>query len=326
MASHCLIGADISEHNGVIDWDRAKEKLRFVMLRAGFGQGVVDKRFRQNAEGCQRCGIPFGVYWFSYATSEREAQSEALACLKTIRDYHLDYPVAFDWEDDSLRVCNNRGVKITNKILPTRMARAFLDIVKQNGYIPALYTNPSYLNQFFEDSLLEYDLWLAKWVNWDTALKRIGNPPVEHGHEAKIWQFCSDGAISGISGNVDLNYSYVDYVEETKARMNKLTPDEVYDLLMTKLNFTKQSSWAEKEVERAKLNGFTDGKNPYTIPSRAEVMAMINRAIDGVRLKNACDEEEQETIVSTSAIDTLNEHLAKVVEILSTNFSVVPKS
>lgn len=325
MAEHCLLGIDVSEHNGVIDWTRTKNVVQFAMLRAGYGFSV-DKRFHQNAEACRKYGIPFGVYWFSYAVSEQEAEAEAETCLRTIHNYHLDYPVAFDWEDDSLRVCNNRGVKITDKILPTRMARSFLDTIKRNGYIPALYTNPAYLNRFFEYSLFEYDLWLAKWVSSESASKRSGNPPIEHGQAAKMWQFSSTGNVSGIYGNVDLNYSYVDYVEETKARMNKMTPDEVYDLLMTKLNFTKQSSWAEKEVEKAKEYGFTDGKNPYTIPSRAEVMAMINRAIDGVKLGNAFDEDEKETIANAAAIDTLNENLAKLFEILSTNFVVVPKS
>ena len=59
---------DFSVHNGRIDWDRLKESgVDFVMLRAGYGKNNIDERFYDNASACIRLGIPFGIYWFSYA-------------------------------------------------------------------------------------------------------------------------------------------------------------------------------------------------------------------------------------------------------------------
>ena len=69
---------DFSVHNGRIDWDRLKESgVDFVMLRAGYGKNNIDERFYDNASACMRLGIPFGIYWFSYAYTEEMAEREA---------------------------------------------------------------------------------------------------------------------------------------------------------------------------------------------------------------------------------------------------------
>ena len=78
-------GIDVSEHNGVIDWEKVKaSNVEFAMIRAGYGR-TVDLRFKRNAEECNRLGIPFGVYWFSYALNAIGAALEADVCLETIR-------------------------------------------------------------------------------------------------------------------------------------------------------------------------------------------------------------------------------------------------
>lgn len=273
-----VLGIDISEHNGAINWATVSSLVDFVILRAGYGKNGVDQRFYRNAEACNQYGIPIGVYWFSYACSVRDAEIEALSCLEKIKPFHLDYPVVFDWEDDSLRVATRAGVQIHDKQLPTAYANKFLSIVEKAGYIPCLYTNPAYLNQYFGDSLLDkYSFWLAKWPGVDVDVTRR---PSEHGHFAHIWQYSAKGKLEGIHADVDLDVCYVDYPKMIKERNKTMTAEEVYNLLTEKLNFEKQAAWADIEIAKAKKWGFTDGKNPYTIPSRAEVMTMISRALD----------------------------------------------
>lgn len=265
-----LTGIDISEHNGIINWSRVKETgIDFVMLRAGYGKAVCDKRFVENATELERLNIPYGVYWFSYAKNTDDAVKEAYRCLEVLADRKVSFPVAFDWEDDSLANAIKSGVNIRGKELPTAFANAFLDIIAQR-YTPMLYTNKSYLDQYFSVNLLDkYDFWIASWfTNADP------NSPVRYqGYYPQIWQHKSTGKISGINGDVDMNYCYREYQKE-----EEMTPEEIYTKLMEYLNFKKQSSWAEEEIEAAKVSGFTDGSNPYNIPSRAEVMSMINRA------------------------------------------------
>lgn len=295
-----LYGIDVSEHNGVINWEKVKAsgKVQFAMLRAGYGQTAVDKQFRRNAAECNRVGIPIGIYWFSYASSTDAVQREANACLETICDYTITYPVAFDWEDDSVRVCKSVGVTPT-KSLATSLAKVFLKTIESHDYIPALYTNPAYLNQYFDKaSLLDYfsgelDIWLAQWPY-------TPNPAVRHSMNPEIWQYSEKGKIPGIATDVDLNACYVKYEEEddlaTPITMERLTGD---------LKLANQKQWFEKPeddgmsmLDLAKKLGFTDGSKPYEIPSRAEVMTMITRAY--VLLRSDID-AKLETIIQMIA-------------------------
>lgn len=272
------LGPDVSEHNGVIDWEALSTQIDFVMLRAGYGITGIDKQFVRNANECTRLGIPFGVYWFSYAGSVDAAIAEARKCIETISPYHIDYPVAFDWEDDSYKRCVQSGMVIKGKTIPSNMADAFLRVIEENGYVPCLYTNLSYLNQFFDEKLLErFHLWYAAWPGTRTV--NVDRRPVYSAYQAHMWQYSSTGKYSGSSSTFDLNACYVNYPEMLNKEMNDMTAEEVYDLLMQKLNFQKQSNWAETEVAKAKELGFTDGSRPYEIASRAEVMAMINRSV-----------------------------------------------
>ncbi len=90
MSSY-MKGIDISEHNGVIDWEKVKASgIQFAMLRAGYGKGNADKQFARNAAECTRVDMPFGVYWFSYAVNDAEAVGEAMHCIQAVEPYQID--------------------------------------------------------------------------------------------------------------------------------------------------------------------------------------------------------------------------------------------
>ena len=81
-------GIDVSQWQGDIDWAAVKAAgVEFAMLRAGYGQGNVDPKFGRNASECERLGIPFGIYWFSYAYTPEMAAKEALYALEAVRPY-----------------------------------------------------------------------------------------------------------------------------------------------------------------------------------------------------------------------------------------------
>ncbi len=193
-------GIDVSEHNGVIDWEKVKAAgIQFAMLRAGYGKGNADKQFQRNAAACTRVGLPFGVYWFSYAATEEEAAREAAFCLKAAAAFRIDGPVAYDFEYDSVDNAKKRGVTVT-KALASKLAKTFLDAVQKAGYTAVNYANPDYLNRYF-DASVDYSLWLAQWPKNVSALDK---PP----RDCLIWQYSATGAVPGIAGNVDLDVCY----------------------------------------------------------------------------------------------------------------------
>ena len=152
---------DVSTWNGNIDWDKVyKSGVRYAMIRSSFGvenPNQIDNKFVRNIENAIKAGIKCGIYHYSYARSATEAKKEADFCLKTIKNYKIDLPVAFDIEDSSQ---TNLG-----KDTLTSIVIAFCDRIKSAGYRPMLYCNPNWLcNYLHKDKLInKYDIWLANW-------------------------------------------------------------------------------------------------------------------------------------------------------------------
>ena len=95
---------DVSEHQGLIDWDKVKAAgIDGVIIRAGYGRGNIDKEFHHNINGAILAGIKnIGIYWFSYAFKEGMGIVEASYCKALLKDYkkNINLPVFFDWEYD----------------------------------------------------------------------------------------------------------------------------------------------------------------------------------------------------------------------------------
>lgn len=208
MAASLIKGVDVSQHNGTIDWGRTKRQIDFAMLRAGFGKGNIDKTFHANARACTTNGIPFGVYWFSYATTEEEARVEADSCLKAVKGYNLSYPIVFDYEYDSDNYAKKRGKTLTKK-MKCRLARAFCERIESAGCYAMIYSNLDYYREGFETIIPRFDLWYANWS--------VNSPDIKCG----IWQASDKGKVAGINGLVDVDIAYKDYpkiIEEMKPK------------------------------------------------------------------------------------------------------------
>ena len=93
MTTH---GIDVSQYQGVIDWEIVQDRVDFAILRCGFGQDRTDqddRLFKRNADECTRLGIPFGVYLYSYAKNSSDARGEAQHLLRLVKNYKMAYPV-----------------------------------------------------------------------------------------------------------------------------------------------------------------------------------------------------------------------------------------
>jgi GH25 family lysozyme M1 (1,4-beta-N-acetylmuramidase) len=196
-------GIDISAWQGNVNFDKVKQSgIEFVIIRAGFGQGSIDRKFKTYISECNRLGIPCGVYWFSYAYSVDMAIKEAQFALKAVSGYKLDYPIFWDFEYDSINLATKKGVYIT-KQLASDMAKAFMNTISAAGYHTGNYTNLDFSRRYFSKDVLEnYDLWAARYVK----------SPVDIVNGAELWQYSSKGKVTGINGNVDMDYAIKDYV------------------------------------------------------------------------------------------------------------------
>ena len=196
----CALAADISAHQGRVDWPALKTAgLYALILRAGYGREVSqkDKYFEENYAGAGSVGLPVGAYWFSYAKDPADAEKEARACLEVLAGRELALPLYFDQEENSIPAANR-----------TACALAFLNYIRAHSLYRTGYY--SYTAWFAGVDLAAIraacdSIWLADYrANYDTAIPR------------DIHQYTSSGSLPGISGRVDLNHVYRDFVSETK--------------------------------------------------------------------------------------------------------------
>lgn len=257
-------GVDVSKWQGEIDWGKAKaDGVEFAMLRAGYGRGNIDDRFKRNADECTRLGIPFGVYWFSYAYTEDMARKEAQYCLNAVAPYKLSYPIAFDFEYDSVDHAQDKGVTIT-KELASAIARAFLTEIENAGYYATLYANPNYLAVYFDNDIpTRYDVWLAQWP-------RNPQPEPKPEQAGGMWQYTSSGTVNGIEGRVDMNYAYYDYPTLTGNIPEPEEPEQEEEPM----------TWEEEQkgaTEWVKETGISDGERPEDGVKRVELWVTLWR-------------------------------------------------
>lgn len=194
-------GIDVSEHQGKIDW--TKVVTDFAILRAGYGKSVSqkDKQFDANYSGAKAQNIHVGAYWYSYAMTPDEARREADCLLEVIKGKQFEYPIYFDLEED-------KQLKL-GKEMVSAIITAFLERVEAAGYWVGLYMSASPLNTLVSDEIKKrYAVWVA----------HIGVSKPGYNGTYGVWQYSWKGSVNGISGDVDMDYSYVDYPLQIKAK------------------------------------------------------------------------------------------------------------
>ena len=195
--SNTKIGIDISHYQGDIDFDKVKKSgVEFVYIRVGRGGGVgknpvIDSKFKQNIKGFNKVGIPVGVYFYSYATSKKEAERDAKWVLKQIKKYKVDLEVAYDFED--WNDYNEYNLSFYNL---SQIGESFNNTIKKAGYNGMLYSSKYYLeNIWFKTN---YPVWLAHYIN-----------KTDYKGKYKVWQITDSGKVDGIENSfVDIDIMY----------------------------------------------------------------------------------------------------------------------
>lgn len=196
-----VMGIDVSKWNGSIDWKAVKNSgVSYVIIRCGYrgssaGSLIEDPKFKANIKGATDAGLKVGVYFFSQAINEVEAIEEASMVLGLIKNYKISYPVFLDVEASGGRA---DGI---SKSTRTAVIKAFCETIQNSGYTAGVYANKSWLTTKIDAGQLgKYKIWLAQYASKPTYSGRYD-----------MWQYTSTGKINGISGNVDLNLSYLGY-------------------------------------------------------------------------------------------------------------------
>ena len=190
-------GIDISLWQDKIDWGKLTSD--FVIIKAG-QRDYTDPLYEQHYKAATDAGIPVGAYWYGEEKTVAEARKEADCFIERLRGKKFAYPVYYDVEGDML--------DLDGKAL-SAVVDAFLSRVEKAGYWVGLYMSGIPMHdKISADVLRRYALWVA-----DTR----GQQPT-YITSYGMWQYNGKGSVSGITGDVDLDYCYTDYPTQIKAK------------------------------------------------------------------------------------------------------------
>lgn len=213
---------DVSGHDGLIDWDSAKEHIEGVIIRIGYGNDYAyqdDKQAVQNMDECERLGIPYGVYIYSYAMTMQETESEISHTLRMLKGRNPVRGVWFDMEDaDEYK--KNHGMDVyseEDRTLLTDICIRFIEEMHSRGYITGVYANYDYYKNVLDTNRLSmtegFNMWLAHWD--------VEEPDMD----CMMWQFgayrIGDHEFDGNIYYADYSSPYKDAYIETSARAGR---------------------------------------------------------------------------------------------------------
>ena len=191
-----MIGIDVSAWQGDIDFNNVKdENVEFAMIRVGYGynsenENILDKRFYDNFAKAKESNIKIGLYFYSYAKSEKEAISQADWIVNKLNKQNIDLPIAFDFED--WQNFNSYNLSLTDL---NNIAQAFMNRIEKHGYKSMLYGSYYYLQNIWDTQ--NKNIWLAHYSD-----------KTDYPNEYQIWQLSNVGKVNGINTDVDINVLY----------------------------------------------------------------------------------------------------------------------
>ena len=229
-------GIDVSEFQGNIDWEKVKKAgIEFAILKLAniydYDANYKDSKFDTNYKNAKAQGIKVGAYIYNYCNTVDTLKNGIEWALGKLDSKELDLPIYLDMED--------KDIQGETKASLTEQCNEFAKYIKSKGYQVGVYANVNWLKNELNPSDFDKDLsvWVAQYYK-------------ECQYEGKydIWQYASDGSVSGISGNCDMNYLYNEDIikESSSSTEDKKSIDELAQEVI-------DGKWGDGEERKNKL-------------------------------------------------------------------------
>ena len=230
-------GIDVSEFQGNIDWNKVKaDGIEFAILKLGniydYDENYLDSKFEENYKNAKAQGIKVGAYIYNYCNAVDTLKKGLKWAFEKLGNKKLDLPIYLDMED--------KDIQGETKVSLTEQCNEFAKFVQEKGFKAGVYANVNWLkNELnpgdFEPSI---SVWVAQYYK-----------ECQYTGKYDIWQYASNGKVSGISGNCDMNYLYnEDIIKESGSTENtdKKSVDELAQEVI-------DGKWGDGEARKKKL-------------------------------------------------------------------------
>lgn len=281
-------GIDVSAWQETINWPAVKAAgIEFAIIRLAYrgvekGGLALDNYFASNLKNAKAAGLKVGAYIFSQAVTPEEAREEARYLVNAVKGYSIDLPLVFDYEEVT---SSDRRLKMDNlsRQYKVDICKAFCAEVESLGYRSMVYSNPYTINNHLDRNQIQR-LWLAHF-----SYKSDYTGAYEY------WQF-GLGAVSGISGQVDLDYWFEpnglvtppleQQQQTTETPEPTATPKvDTPPLSSSPFSDVQTTSWYAKSVlwayDKHIVSGVGNGSfAPNNTATRGQMAAMLYRLAD----------------------------------------------
>lgn len=257
-------GIDVSEFQGDINWNKVKaDGIEFAILKLGniydYDANYKDSKFDTNYKNARANGIKIGAYIYNYCNTIDTLKKGLEWAIKKLEGKELDLPFYLDMED--------KDIQGETKETLTNQCNEFAKYVESKGYQAGVYANVNWLKNELNPN--DFDKKISVWVaQYYKECQYTG--------KYDIWQYASDGSVSGISGNCDMNYLYnEDIIKESETdTSDKKTIDELAEEVI-------DGKWGDGEDRKTKLE--KAGYNYDAVQNRVnEILSRPKKSITEV--------------------------------------------
>ena len=204
-----------------LDWNKIHNAgIDFAFVRVASrdtsdGSIYEDTAADSHIQAALKNKVNVGLYIFSQALTEKEAQEEANYVLNLAKKYKwsVTLPIVIDREKGSY---NRLTAGKLSKAKETAVCQAFADTITKAGYQAAVYASYSWIKSYINtDSLEDCIIWIARYNNTTTSNSKSGEPYADTAYDYEFWQYSSVAKVSGYTGNLDVNFWYKDTSAKT---------------------------------------------------------------------------------------------------------------
>lgn len=210
-----LNAIDVSYCQKAVDYKAVKlAGISAVIARNGY-MDKTDDEFHTHITNALKNGLDVGTYTYLLSSNPAEARREARLAVKRLERYkgQITYPVFADMESDKYL----SPARYDNTIR-TAILCAFLETIEAEGYYPAVYINPAWLENYIDKKAIlgKYDIWLAAWTE-----NPVKETKFKYGQT--MWQW-GVGKVNGVRGKVDCDLVYCNYPQKIRSQGKNFLP------------------------------------------------------------------------------------------------------
>lgn len=197
-------GIDVSKWQGNVKWNEVKnEGVKHAFIKMTEGGTYTDPQFVANWNAAKKAGMNVGAYhYFRGASSTPKEQAE------NIRKNLASIP--FDTKRDlfAIDVEKSRNESVSPDVMADNLQDLLTQIKRDilPNFNVIIYCSPAYWDSGVNYKKYDFSvhrLWVA---NWDVEKPRLPKSWDKPGTSWFCWQYSSKGHVSGIQGDVDLDW------------------------------------------------------------------------------------------------------------------------